>query len=235
MPLRAQPRRREDIFFLCMVAAILAVNFVGFARTYYLAGVFRAPLPGPLVHVHGALFTSWLLLLAVQTVLVAANRVRLHRTLGVLGGIIAAGMLLLGSMVTAFALRRHAFATESRASFILVANVGALLLFALFVTVGFLKRNDVVRHKRLMLLASMAILGPALSRWSFPFMKWPPAVFLLWLVLPLSLLVFDIVSRRKPCKVTVVGCTLLLVYACSVGPLSSIEAVRSVVRSAGSR
>ncbi|MGI4756471.1 MAG: hypothetical protein ACRYGF_06435 [Janthinobacterium lividum] len=235
MPLRPQPKRRDDIFFLCMVAAILSVNFVGFAKTYYLAGVFRAPLPGPLVHIHGALFTSWLLLLAVQTALVAVNRIRLHRTFGVLGGIIASGMLLFGSMVTASALRRHAFPTEGRAAFILVADVGALILFALFVTIGLLKRNDVVQHKRLMLLASIAILGPALSRWSFPFMKWPPAVFLLWLMFPLSLLVFDTVSRRRPCTVTVVGCILLLMYVCSVGPLSSTRAVRTVVRSAGSR
>ena len=235
MPLRPQPKRRDDIFFLCMIVAILGVNFVGFARSYYLAGVFRAHLPGPLVHIHGALFTAWLLLLATQTVLVAANRVRLHRTLGVLGGAIAASMLLLGPMVTAFALRRHAFPTEGRAAFILVADVGALILFALFVAMGLLRRNDVVRHKRLMLLASVAILGPALSRWSFPFMKWPPAVFLLWLIFPLSLLVFDTLSRKRPYKVTVVGCTLLLIYVCSVGPLSSTRAVRSLVRSAGTR
>ena len=235
MLLRSQPKRRDDLFFVSMIVAIIGVNFVGFAKSYYLAGVFRAPLPGPLVHIHGALFTSWLLLLATQTGLVAANRIRLHRTLGVLGGMVAAGMLLLGSMVTAFALRRHAFATEGRTAFILVANVGALILFALFVAIGLLKRNDVVRHKRLMLLASIAILGPALSRWSFPFMKWPPAVFLLWLIFPLSLLIFDTVSRRRPYKVTVVGCTLLLIYVCSVGPLSSTRAVRSVVRSAGSR
>ena len=116
MPLRPQPKRREDLFFLCIVGAILAVNFVGFARTYYLAGVFRAPLPGPLVHIHGALFTCWLLLLAAQTALFGANKIRLHRNLGVLGGVIALGMLILSPMVLVFSLRRHAFATEGGAA-----------------------------------------------------------------------------------------------------------------------
>ena len=231
MTLRPQPKRREDIFFLCMVGAILAVNFVGFAQSYYLAGIFRAPLAGPLVHIHGALFTCWLLLLVTQTALIGANKLRLHRNLGALGALIALGMLILGSMVTVFALRRHAFSTEGRAAFIFVADSGALILFALFVMMGFLKRNDSVRHKRLMLLATIAILGPALSRWSFPFMKWQPAVFIIWLIFPVALLVFDISSRRKPTRVSVTGCALLLVYFFSVGPISDSHAMRTVVRS----
>jgi hypothetical protein len=39
-----------------MALLILATVFVGFARTYFLAGVFRAPLPSLLVHIHGAVF-----------------------------------------------------------------------------------------------------------------------------------------------------------------------------------
>ncbi len=231
MPLRPQPKRREDIFFLGMVGAIFAVNFVGFARTYYLAGIFQAPLPGPLVHIHGALFTCWLLLLAAQTALIGVNKIRLHRNLGVLGGVIALGMLILGPMVVVFALRRHAFRTEGGAAFIFVADAGALILFAIFVLMGLLKRNDPVRHKRLMLLATIAILGPALSRWSFPFMSWAPAIFILWVTFPLALLVFDIISRKKPSAVTVFGFSLLLIYLFSAGPLSASHVVRNVVRS----
>ncbi len=40
------------------VVSLIAV-FVGFARTYFLAGMFRAPLPNLLVHIHGAAFTLW--------------------------------------------------------------------------------------------------------------------------------------------------------------------------------
>jgi hypothetical protein len=39
-----------------MAVVILATVFIGFARSYYLAGVFRAPLPNLLVHIHGAVF-----------------------------------------------------------------------------------------------------------------------------------------------------------------------------------
>jgi hypothetical protein len=58
--------------------------FVGFSRTYYLAGIFKAPLPNLLVHIHGAVFTTWILLLVTQTSLVAADRVDIHRRLGLL-------------------------------------------------------------------------------------------------------------------------------------------------------
>jgi hypothetical protein len=45
--------------------------------------VFKAPLPNLLVHIHGAVFSSWILLLIVQTPLVAGGRVDVHRRLSV--------------------------------------------------------------------------------------------------------------------------------------------------------
>src|SRR5437879_12776943 len=48
----------------------LATVFVGFARTYFLAGVFRATLPSLIIHIHGAAFSSWIFLLIAQISLV---------------------------------------------------------------------------------------------------------------------------------------------------------------------
>ncbi len=75
---RYSNRRFDNFFFSGMAIFILTTVFVGFARSYYLAGVFRAPLPNLLVHIHGAVFSSWTLLLIAQTSLVAAGRVDLH-------------------------------------------------------------------------------------------------------------------------------------------------------------
>src|SRR5690242_10864999 len=56
-------RSREHRFFWGMSVVVALVVFIGFARTYYLAGLFDAkPLPAPIVHVHGAVFTSWIAL-----------------------------------------------------------------------------------------------------------------------------------------------------------------------------
>ena len=55
------PGRRFDHFFFSGMALLMLVTvFVGFAPSYYLAGLFRAPLPSPIIHLHGALFSCWI-------------------------------------------------------------------------------------------------------------------------------------------------------------------------------
>lgn len=48
------------------VAALLTV-FTGFAPSYYLGHFFEAPPVSTLVHLHGVLFASWILLFLTQT------------------------------------------------------------------------------------------------------------------------------------------------------------------------
>ena len=74
------PGRRYDRFFFAgMIVVLLAIVFVGFARTYYLAGLLHAPLPAPILHIHGALNTAWMILLLVQTLLISTRNVAIHR------------------------------------------------------------------------------------------------------------------------------------------------------------
>ncbi len=230
---RPPERRREDIFFLLIITAILVVNTIGFAQTYYMAGMFRAPLPSAIVHLHGALFSSWLLLLLLQTVLVAWGKVHWHRVLGIAVAVVAAMMLIVAPLTLAAALHRHAFKTEGGAAFTMVADVDGILIFAIFVAVGLFKRRNLIVHKRMMLFATIAILGPALSRWPFRFMDWQPAIFLLWLAFPVSVLLFEALSRRRPYKVSALSSLVILLYLLSVAPLAQMKSVRSIVRSMG--
>ena len=99
MPQVARPitgRRTDNYFFSGMALLLLLTVFVGFARTYFLAGVFRAPLPSVLVHIHGAVFSCWILLLITQVSLVSARRVDIHRKLGLFGFGLACLMVVLG-------------------------------------------------------------------------------------------------------------------------------------------
>ena len=109
MPAPGLPGRRYDDVFFCTAAVLmLATVFVGFAPTYYLAGVFHAQLPNRLIHIHGAAFTCWMLLLITQTSLVSAGRVDIHRRLGVAGFILACLMVVLGVMAATDSLVRQA-------------------------------------------------------------------------------------------------------------------------------
>src|ERR1700693_2952745 len=91
-----------------MALLILGVVFIGFAHTYYLAGVFHSKLPSPLVHLHGALFSGWVILLIIQITLVAVGRVNWHMRLGIFGMILAGLMVLVGFATLIGAVRRHA-------------------------------------------------------------------------------------------------------------------------------
>jgi len=82
-------RKFDHLFFSTMALFMLVTVFVGFARTYYLAGVFHASLPSLIVHIHGAIFTAWIVLLVTQTSLVARRRVDIHRRLGIAGFLLA--------------------------------------------------------------------------------------------------------------------------------------------------
>src|SRR5947199_9040498 len=89
-------RHFDNFFFSGMALLILATVFVGFARTYYLAGVFHAQLPSLIIHLHGAAFSCWILLLVTQTSLVAAGRVGIHGRIGIAGFLLACLMIILG-------------------------------------------------------------------------------------------------------------------------------------------
>jgi hypothetical protein len=75
-----------------MAFLVLLTVFIGFAHTYYLAGIFQASLPNRLIHIHGAVFTCWIFLLITQTSLVSAGRVDIHRRLGLFGFALACSM-----------------------------------------------------------------------------------------------------------------------------------------------
>jgi hypothetical protein len=62
----------DRIFFAVMAAVLWATVLYGFAKSYFLAGMVEAPLPNRLIHIHGAVFTLWMVLLVVQIGFVSA-------------------------------------------------------------------------------------------------------------------------------------------------------------------
>src|ERR1700735_4054615 len=99
--------RSDDIFFPAMSVLILAVVVFGFAQSYFLPGLVFAKLPNALVHIHGALFVSWIFLLVLQNFLVAARKIKWHITLGVLGLILPPLMTVFGVLTVFDSIRRN--------------------------------------------------------------------------------------------------------------------------------
>lgn len=151
-------------FFSAMAFVAALVVFAGFAPSYFLKQVFTTPQLSPLFHLHGALFTSWIVLFIVQTSLIATKRVRVHQRLGILGGFLAGAMLIVGSLAAITATRRAISAGASEALGFLVIPIGDLMQFAVLIALGLYFRRRPQIHKRLFLLATIALLTPAIAR-----------------------------------------------------------------------
>ncbi len=160
-------RGRDRWFFTGMAAACAMTVFIGFAPTYYLRDAGAPPLP-TLVHLHGALSTSWILLFLTQTSLVAASRTDLHRRLGVAGAVLV-GLLLVVGFLTAVEGARRGVTPPGGPPPLMFLSVplGTLLAFAILAGTGLSQRRHSETHKRLMLLATIAILTPAIARMHF--------------------------------------------------------------------
>ncbi len=168
----ASPRlnlRYDNLFFSGMAAVALLVVLIGFARTYFLAGMFRAPLPNLLVHIHGAAFTLWILFFISQISLVAASRVDLHRRLGLVGFALAIVMVVLGTVTASDSLARHVAQPGKETVQGLLAfysvPLGDMLLFSAFVYFGYRNRFQPAVHKRLMWFATLSLLDAGFDRW----------------------------------------------------------------------
>jgi hypothetical protein len=161
----AWPWRRDRLFFSGMAVAAALVVFAGFAPTYYLKDVFGAPALSPLLHLHGLIFSSWIVLFVVQTRLIAGRRTPLHRRLGVVGGVLAVAMLVVGTMA-AIASARRGFTPPGGPPPLtfLIIPLGDLVVFSVLVGAALYFRRQSQTHKRLMLLSTLALLTPAIAR-----------------------------------------------------------------------
>jgi hypothetical protein len=157
----------EHRFFIAAAIGIASIVFAGFARSYYLRGLFGVPPLPLLLHVHGVVMTSWTVLFVGQTCLIAAHRVDWHRRLGIFGAALAVVVVVVGAIVN---VRAAVGAVQTPPTHpptflaILGFNLIDLLVFATFVGVGIAFRRRSGLHKRLMLLATLSMLGQPFAR-----------------------------------------------------------------------
>lgn len=214
VPVVRQPNRPnpalERAFFLLMTALMLATVLWGFARTYFLAGMVAAPLPNRLIHIHGAVFSLWIIFFLAQTVLVAAGNVRLHRILGPYGFALAAFMVVLGWLAGLSQLHRHIGPLGLPPETFFIIPVTDMLLFGGFVYASWRSRRQPAAHKRLILLATICLMGAAVSRWPVAVIQaHPPLLTVVELSFVLLLVGYDLISLRRVHRTTALGLLVL--------------------------
>jgi FtsH-binding integral membrane protein len=196
-------QRYDHLFFSAMALLILATVFAGFARTYYLAGVFQAHLPSLIIHLHGAAFSCWILLLITQTSVVSAGRVDIHRRLGIAGFFLGCLMVILGVMAATDSLVRRGGPVGRDVQAFYIIPMTDMMFFAIVLFLAFRNRRDSAAHKRFILVATNALLIAALARVpiAFSYRKIFIATLLSDIFL-LGLVAYDLWSTHKIHRVT---------------------------------
>lgn len=201
--------QRDRRFFSGMAAVIAVTVFVGFAPTYYLKGVFGTPQLAPLFHIHGFLFSAWIVLLVVQTRLIAAGRTALHRRLGVGGGMLAVAMVIAGLTAAIAAARRgtppNAIAGLPPPLVFLVIPFTDMLTFAVLVGLGLYYRRRTDIHKRLVLLGTISMLAAPIARFPVVSGIGPAAFFGAMLLFVVACAVYDWRTRGRVHRATLWG------------------------------
>lgn len=200
-------RTGEHAFFWGMSCVVALVVFVGFARTYYLAGIFDAkPIAAPIVHVHAAVFTCWIVLLVVQSSLVGTGNTGIHRRLGLVGLALAPAMVILGILVAGEMLNRFAATPSVDSPLIFAVALSEITGFAVPVFFAFRFRRRSAIHKRLILIGTIATTTAGFGRWPVAFLLHKPLpAMLAAFTLLVALVAFDLRSTGRLHRATLLG------------------------------
>jgi hypothetical protein len=210
-PAVAVRSRRTRRFYVAMALAFALTVFAGFSRSYFLKLHYGTPALSVLLHIHGVVFSAWILLFAAQTTLVSAHRTDLHRRLGVAGAVLAGLLLVMGTATAILRVRDGSAPIPGVSGLAFLAiPMFDMVVFAILAGSGLALRRRLETHKRLMTLATIGLLSAPLARIPWVFRAGPPGFFGLTDLFIVAMLVYDLATRRRVHPATVWGGLVLV-------------------------
>jgi hypothetical protein len=212
----------ERRFFTGMAIAMTLFVFIGFAPTYYLYPIIgTVPLRGaeplsPIVHIHAATGTAWMLFLVVQTGLIMGGQPKRHIRNGAIGIALAVAVVAFGIAAALYSARIGRTPPRWTPTEFLIFPLASVTLFGGFLAAGLWRRWRPDQHKRLMLLATMMLLVPAGARFSRHFLgglipPGPIGGMILSNIFLAALAAYDVHARGRLHPVTLWGGAIMLV------------------------
>jgi hypothetical protein len=160
-------RHGAQRFTLWLALGYMLFALAAFSGTYWVQwprGTFSG---APVLHLHAALFTGWMLLLVWQAWLASRGRIARHRDWGMAGIALATAMLFMGvaTALYQFSLQLPRFGDAARVQFVL--PLSAIAGFTIFYVLAMFNIRRPEWHKRFMLVATVALLEAAFARLPF--------------------------------------------------------------------
>lgn len=183
--LSERPLKQKSRYFLVASCLALLVAFVGFFKTFILPsarGTFSAPA---VIYVHGGLLFLWTAFLVMQSMLIQMRKLYLHRLMGFVSLGLVPCVVISTMAAGVYVLKRDlALGGGQVAMSSLIGSFTSPMMFAIIVAAAIVYRRRPEFHKRLMLLAMIAIIWPAFFRFRhyFPSVAHPEVIF--GLILP---------------------------------------------------
>lgn len=192
-------RTVERVFYSSMAILLCGCVYIGFSPTYFQAGVFRAPLPSPILHIHGAVFTLWMLLFVIQAALISARRVKWHRSLGTVAFCLPPIMIVLGVIAAIDALHRGVKIGPLNPAVSAAIPLIGIVGFAIVIYASWRARRRPDAHKRLILIATSGLVAAAFGRFPWDRIGFPPAAGAVTGlgILLLILVAYELISTRR--------------------------------------
>ena len=191
-PLRAGTR---PLVYLAVAVLAVPIVLIGFAKTFFhplATGAFRGDA---VVYAHAALMFAWIGFVLNQTRLVHSRATAAHRRAGWLGLALVAGVVISTLLIGAQAARRVALGAGPEAAAVeLFIVMIEMAVFGALIAAAVVLRRRPEAHRRLMLLALIASLGPAWFRFRHYFSPVENPAFVYSLLLADSLVLLAAAS-----------------------------------------
>jgi hypothetical protein len=168
-------------------------------------------------HFHAVAMLSWFALFALQPTLIQRGKPGVHRLLGSLSPLVVIAFIGFAVPITLLNWERIGD------PLIVTANAVNLVFFLVLYAAAIHWRDRPAAHKRLMLFATVMLMGPAAGRVPELFDASPMLAVPIILALQLAPLVHDLVVHRRVHPATWFGIALVLAAVVLILGLSGLE------------
>jgi hypothetical protein len=170
---------------------IALVVIAGFSKALIRHEFDDSVLNSTFTRAHAVIFLSWIALFVTQTTLIATRQPLAHMRLGRLGAALVGAIAIMSIISTVLSFRHgegKLFWQDPH------AEVFAFLVLAIF---GLIARHKRETHKRLMLIATVSLIGAAIIHLPFVQRLHPQAYVFVQDSFIVAGIVYDVATRRR--------------------------------------